>query len=73
MWDINNIAKRLIIVGVIIILLGIIFLILGRFPSFNFRLPGDILIKGKNYVFYFPLGLCIMLSILLTILLRIFR
>ncbi|MDD3641640.1 MAG: DUF2905 family protein, partial [Atribacterota bacterium] len=42
-------------------------------PSFNFRLPGDILIKGKNYVFYFPLGWCILISILLTILLRIFR
>ncbi|MFA5564261.1 MAG: DUF2905 family protein [Candidatus Caldatribacteriota bacterium] len=73
MWDINSISKTLIIIGIIIALLGIILFILGKIPSFNFRLPGDILIKGKNYVFYFPLGWCILISILLTILLRIFR
>ncbi|MDD3538973.1 MAG: DUF2905 domain-containing protein [Atribacterota bacterium] len=69
----NVIAKILIIMGVMMVVAGLIFLLLGRLPSFSFRLPGDILIKRKNFVFYFPLGLCILISILLTLLFRIFR
>ena len=69
----NAIAKMLIITGALILISGIIFLLLGKLPSFSFRLPGDILIKRKNFVFYFPLGLSILLSILITLLLRIFR
>jgi len=52
---------------------GLIFLLLDKLPSFSFRLPGDILIKRKNFVFYFPLGLCILISIILTLILRIFK
>jgi hypothetical protein len=69
----NDIAKILIIMGIMMIIAGIIFLLLGKLPSFSFRLPGDILIKRKNFVFYFPLGLCILISVLLTLLFRIFR
>lgn len=69
----NAIAKILIIMGIMMLVAGLIFLLLGRLPSFSFRLPGDILIKRKNFVFYFPLGLCILISILLTLLFRIFR
>ncbi|MBP8718432.1 MAG: DUF2905 domain-containing protein [Candidatus Atribacteria bacterium] len=69
----NAIAKILIIMGVMMVVAGLIFLLLGRLPSFSFRLPGDILIKRKNFVFYFPLGLCILISIILTLLFHIFR
>ncbi len=69
----NDIAKILIIMGIMMIIAGIIFLLLGKLPSFSFRLPGDILIKRKNFIFYFPLGLCILISVLLTLLFRIFR
>ncbi len=73
MNNMNVIAKMLIITGALIFISGIIFLLLEKFPSFSFRLPGDILIKRKNFVFYFPLGLSILLSILMTLILRIFR
>jgi hypothetical protein len=36
------------------------------------RLPGDIRYEGKNGSFYFPLTTCILLSVLFTILSRIF-
>jgi len=35
------------------------------------RLPGDIVIHGKNVTFYFPLGLSIVVSIVLTVLLNL--
>ncbi|MFZ2331455.1 MAG: DUF2905 family protein [Atribacterota bacterium] len=66
-------GKILIIIGIMILATGLIFLLLDKLPSFSFRLPGDILIKRKNFVFYFPLGLCILISIILTLILRIFK
>ena len=31
------------------------------------RLPGDIVYKGKNSTFYFPLATCLLLSIVLSV------
>jgi hypothetical protein len=36
------------------------------------RLPGDIVFRGKNVTFYFPLGVSIVLSIVLTVVLNLF-
>ena len=38
-----------------------------------FRLPGDIYVKRGNFSFYFPLASSIVLSVLLTLLLALFR
>lgn len=73
MSEMNILARMLIIIGVIIFLVGILFFILDKWPSFPIRVPGDILIKRENFVFYFPLGLCILISIVLTFLFRIFK
>lgn len=73
MNSVNAIAKMLIITGVLILISGLVLLLLSKFPSLSFRLPGNILIKRKNFVFYFPLGISILLSILLTLILRIFK
>lgn len=73
MFDINGLAKTLIILGSIIIITGILLLILSKLPFFTYHFPGDILIRRKNFTFYFPLGLCILLSIILSILFRILR
>ncbi len=73
MFSMNVVAKILIITGIVIAVAGILFLLLDRMPSFPFQLPGDILIKRKNYIFYFPLGICILLSVILTIIFRIFK
>lgn len=42
---------------------------LGR----GFRLPGDIFVERGNFRFGFPIVTCIVLSIVLTILLNLFR
>ena len=37
------------------------------------RLPGDIRIEGENGGFYFPIVTCLVISVVLSILLWIFR
>lgn len=39
----------------------------------GFRLPGDIYLERGNFSFGFPIVTCIVVSIVLTILLNIFR
>jgi len=65
-------GKTLLLFGVVLIILGTIFLLVGKLP-FSGRLPGDIVIQRKNFVFYFPLGLCVLISIILTVIFRIFK
>lgn len=72
MSEFNLLGKMLLFLGILLAILGIVFLLAGKF-SWPGKLPGDILIQKKNFVFYFPLGLCILLSIILTIIFRIFK
>ena len=71
MSEFNMLGKTLLFFGVVLIILGSI-LLAGKLP-FSGRLPGDIVIQRKYFIFYFPLGLCILISIILTIIFRLFR
>lgn len=63
-------GRTLIILGLVLIVAGILF----TWAPFRIgRLPGDIEIRGKNTVFYFPLATSILLSIVLTLVLWLFR
>ncbi|PMQ02350.1 MAG: hypothetical protein CBR30_01475 [Dictyoglomus sp. NZ13-RE01] len=66
----NLFGKWLIILGVILIILGIVLSYGLKFFPIG-RLPGDIRIEKKNFVFYFPVTTSIILSIILTIILSI--
>ena len=37
------------------------------------KLPGDLSFKRGNFSFYFPLGTCILISIILTLIMYLFR
>jgi hypothetical protein len=65
MPEFNFFAKILILVGVIFIISGIIFLLVGKLPYIG-KLPGDIIIHRKNFSFYFPVTTCILVSIILS-------
>lgn len=65
-------GKFLILFGTIVVIVGIILLISPKIPWLG-RLPGDILIRRKNFTFYFPLATSIILSIILTVLFNLFR
>jgi len=68
----GEVGKFLVIIGVVIALIGLIFW--GGFaPRWLGRLPGDIRIERGNSAFYFPIVTCIILSILLSLLLSMFR
>ena len=62
-------GKILITVGVLLICSGIIFYKGIKVPLG--RLPGDILIKKENFVFYFPFTTGILISIILTLIFSI--
>ncbi|TCJ16967.1 DUF2905 domain-containing protein [Rubrobacter taiwanensis] len=63
------IGKILIGGALVLLVIGGLLLLLGRFGVE--RLPGDIVWQRGNFTLYFPLGLMILLSIVLTILLNI--
>lgn len=67
----ENIARYLVIGGVILILLGGGFYLAARLGLPLGRLPGDIRIEGRNGSFYFPVVTSIVLSLILTIVLNI--
>ncbi len=64
-------SKALIILGALLILLGIILPYLNNI-GFG-RLPGDIVLKKNNFNLYFPVTSAIIFSIVLTIILKLFK
>lgn len=65
----ESIGKFLIGGAVALLVLGGIFLLLGRFGVD--RLPGNLTFRRGNFTLYFPIGLMIALSIVGTIILNI--
>lgn len=68
----NPIAKVLIGVGVILVIIGVLWQVGGKFLPLG-RLPGDIVIEKENFRFYFPIVTCLVISLLLTLIGYIFR
>jgi hypothetical protein len=64
-----EIGKILVGVGILLIVVGGVVMLLARTGVPLGRLPGDILYRGKNTTFYFPLATSILLSIVLSALL----
>ena len=75
MPDLGGLGKLFIGFGVVMIVLGGIFLLLGNIAGkvpWIGRLPGDIYIQRGNWSFYFPLATSILLSVILTLILSFF-
>jgi hypothetical protein len=64
-----DIGRLLAILGVALLVIGGIIMLLGRTGIPLGRLPGDILYRGKNTTFYFPLATSIVISVVLSIIL----
>ncbi len=63
----------MLVLGGVIVLIGAVLLLAGKFNLPLGRLPGDIVYRGKNTVFYFPIVTCILLSIIMSLVLWLFR
>jgi hypothetical protein len=60
-------GKVLIVIGSLLLLTGLFFYFSDRLPFFG-KVPGDMVVKKKNFTFYFPLGTSILISLLLSLL-----
>lgn len=72
MNPISSLGKVLIVMGLILTAVGIFFVLSGKIPHFG-RLPGDIYIQRKNVTFYFPITTAVLISVLFSFILWLFR
>ena len=69
-----TLGRWIVSLGLILVGVGLVVMAAERFSFFRLgRLPGDIVYRGKNTVFYFPLATSLLLSGLLTLLFSLFR
>ena len=66
-------GRILIIVGLVLVAVGVLITFGERLPVRLGRLPGDIVIRGKNSVFYFPIVTSLLLSAILTLAMWLFH
>jgi hypothetical protein len=63
----SDLGKFLVVAGAVAIVAGIALMLLGRTNIPLGRLPGDIVYRGKNSTFYFPLATSIVVSVVLSV------
>jgi hypothetical protein len=66
-------GKIIIAVGVILVVVGIVVYFAGDKFNWLGRLPGDIRVEKENFKFYFPITTMIIISVVGSILIRIFQ
>jgi len=67
-FAVTDLGKLLVFLGGTIVIVGLVLILFGRTNLPIGRLPGDIVYRGKNTIFYFPLATSILLSVVLSIL-----
>ncbi len=72
MFDVNSLGKTLVVCGIVLAIVGLVFMFGSKIPWFG-RLPGDIYIQKKGFSFYFPIATSILISVILSISLLLFR
>ena len=60
-------GRAFIAIGIALVILGLLLTLGERLPVRLGRLPGDIVIRGKNSTFYFPLVTSLLVSALLSL------
>jgi len=64
----SELGKVLLGVGGLLVVMGALLLLAGRFGIPLGRMPGDIAYRGKNVSVFFPLGTSILISVVLSVL-----
>ena len=68
-----GLGRILIVLGIILLVVGVLISLGERLPVRLGRLPGDIVIRGKNSVFYFPIVTSLLLSVVLSLVMWMFN
>lgn len=70
----GSLGRVLLALGALVALLGLLLVLAERFPGLRLgRLPGDFAIERGRWRFYLPLGTSILISLVLSLLLWLFR
>ena len=67
----GDLGRTLALIGGLLLGLGVVLILAGKLNLPVGRLPGDIVLRGKNTTFYFPIATSIVLSVLLSLLLYV--
>ena len=67
----GDLGRTLVFVGGLLLGLGLVLIVAGKFNLPIGRLPGDFAVRGKNTAFYFPLMTSIVLSVILSLVLYV--
>ena len=67
----TDLGKLLVFLGGTFVVVGVVLILFGRTNLPLGRLPGDIVYRGKNTFFYFPLATSIVISIVLSVLMYV--
>jgi DUF2905 family protein len=65
----GDIGKLLLIAGVVIAVIGGVFLLLTRVGVT--QLPGSISLSSGNFSFFFPVAFCVVVSVVLTVVINL--
>ena len=68
----SDLGKILFVVGAVVMLVGLL-LWSGVGKGWLGRLPGDVHFTRGNFSFYFPIVTCLLVSLILTVLMWLFR
>jgi hypothetical protein len=68
---VTELGKILMFFGAVLVGVGLLLFFVGKTSLPLGRLPGDVLYRGKNTTFYFPLATSILVSVLLSVLLYV--
>ena len=66
-------GKWMILAGILIVITGVIIYFFHDKLNWLGKLPGDIRIEKENFRFYFPVTTMIIISVIITILVNLFR
>jgi len=70
--DLHTLGKMLVVIGLALAAIGAVIWFLPRIPYVG-RLPGDILVRKKNFTFYFPLSTLLILNLVLFLIFKLLR
>ncbi len=65
-------GKAVLLIGIIFVVFGLILMYIKKLPLIG-HLPGDILIKKKNFTIYFPLTSSIIISLVISVIIYLLK
>jgi hypothetical protein len=69
----QNVAKYIILVGLVLLLIGIIIYFFGDKLKWLGHLPGDMRIEKENLKIYFPIATMLIVSIIVSLVIKLFQ